>query len=814
MNRIRGIPSDRRHSSSPYLPYWSQPTDGVMLLEDGSRLAMAKLHGKPHELCDADERNVGTELLNRIWRDVGGDDNVSICVHFIHDRVRHDCLPPRFRNDFSRKLWVAIHEALVKDKLFTNDWYISLIVSPRGAPFGGLRFRRSIARAAYRLHQTQDREIGDTSEIEGLWAQIAQNFAAYDVQRLGYRYNLTKYAKYCFSEIGEAMRRFIGINGAVPITTGRISDDIYTDTDQPIFERRIFRILGPGVDDDSDDAKGVRWGALFGLNNYMEQVGPDVLDEILTLPFPLVVSHHFLFESTPNAVTHLRRTRRQMKASKDVGLKEREGLKEAASDTQSREIARGEHDMSIAVYADTYPELIDNCSVARAKLVSTGAQIVEETGGNMAQFFGQLPGNFRYCGHPGKIGTRDFAMMANFGAFPRGSKVCKWGPETMTLPTTAGTAYDFVPFVGEVGMQAWFGLTGSGKTVAVLTMLALMDQYMVDNNGLILIHDKDDGCRICVEHLGGNYLAFNYGSDSGMMPLRGFKEDTPYARTCLTRLLRSMVLRDGLGPIPAQDNDWINRGAIAQLRLPLHMRSFWGWRQFLGWDDPLGAGPRLERWCRGNEMGWLFDGEDDLVDFDAPVVAFNMGRILKDPDALPLTRQYLADREDPVTDGRRTVAFFDEAKDTVGEEHASRWRTGRKLNEMAILATQQPEDFLSTPWGRGILDQCFTMGFFATPGASNSKRIYCGNEEEGGLGLTDGEFEAITTRLKAHQFLLKRRGINAESVICNFDLSGIDPSFMHVLSATTNRVKLWNELKAKFPDAQAAFSELSHTAVD
>ena len=339
MSRISS--PDRRPISQGYLPYWSQPSSGVVLLEDGSRMAMAKLHGKPHELLDSSERLDNAELLNRVWRDVG-DDNITICVHFVRRKAWGEYIAPRFRNEFSRKLHEAHWHAVIKDKLFTNDWYLSLIASPRGISLGSRRFRRKLARWFYLLRQNADRDFTDTTEIEGLWLKVAQNFSTYSMRRLAYRYNDTRYARYTFSEIGEAIRLFFGMDGAVPITTGRLGDDIYTDSRQPIFERRIFRILPPGCDDDSDDAPGVRWGSLYGLNNYMERAGPDVFDAALTLPMELVISQHYCFTATPDAVGRLQRTERQIRASgKRIVRRARKGLREAADDTQSREVAHG-----------------------------------------------------------------------------------------------------------------------------------------------------------------------------------------------------------------------------------------------------------------------------------------------------------------------------------------------------------------------------------------------------------------------------------------------------------------------------------------
>jgi type IV secretion system protein VirB4 len=334
------------------------------------------------------------------------------------------------------------------------------------------------------------------------------------------------------------------------------------------------------------------------------------------------------------------------------------------------------------------------------------------------------------------------------------------------------------------------------------------------------MYDKDDGNRIFIQGTGGNYLTVDFGEPTGMAPLKGYRKDTAYARAALNRLLRCMIMQDDRGPIPAQDDIKIERFVRAMLRLPVKERTFARGRQFLGWDDPMGAGPRLEPWCRDRERGWLFDNDEDLINFDVPAIGFNLGPILDDASYLEPTTLYLNDRVDPIADGRRLAKITDEAGKHIrthgmAERMSNDFRTGGKKNMIGWLATQQPEDFLSTELGRGILDQCARMVFFPTPDAH--RKIYCGdNVLEGGCGCTEGEYDAISSVMdpNKHEFLIKERGLNAQSAIFRFDLSPLDPSLMHVLSGDTNRIRLWNELNQKATDTFDAFAALSKDVVE
>ena len=59
--------------------------------------------------------------------------------------------------------------------------------------------------------------------------------------------------------------------------------------------------------------------------------------------------------------------------------------------------------------------------------------------------------------------------------------------------TTAGTPYDYVPHVEDVGMTAIFGKIGQGKTTFMLFLLVLFPQYFVARGGAVVFFDKDRG---------------------------------------------------------------------------------------------------------------------------------------------------------------------------------------------------------------------------------------------------------------------------------------------------------------------------------
>jgi type IV secretion system protein VirB4 len=581
-----------------------------------------------------------------------------------------------------------------------------------------------------------------------------------------------------------------------PLVNGPLGEIVYTD--QAIFERRIHRILPPGCDDDRYDGPGTRWGVIFGLRRYPKSTRPIIFDKVLTLPMELVMSQSFAFLSQASSVSRLSLKRDQMKVAGDPARKDRKQMRRAESEVGGGEVVRGVTNFSLAVYGDTYPELIHNAGLARTELANSGAVVVPETTGNESAWWSQLPGNFYWRTRPAGASSRNWSDLSNFGAWPVGARQGRWGDALITFKTTAGTAYDFVPHVGvgeDVGMTAFFGPTGAGKTVILGSFIANYD-HCIGDDGAQFVFDKDQGLEMLVRAMGGVYLKILLGVSSGMNPLRGLS-DTPADRIFISRLVRSLIMLDDLGPIPPEDHPRISRAVAAIMRKPLPLRSFAGLRQYLGWYNPLGAGPRLERWCRGGEFGWLFDGERDTmnlkgrIDDNTRLIGFDFTAILNMPELAEVAAQYLFYLIDLVKDGRRVVVHVDEARfyiyhDIFRARLEDELGTGRKNEVILNLCAQQPEHLLKGSFGVMMVNQCKTK--IALPNTRADKKIYCDT-----MHFTEGEYFAVHEGMhpQSHQFLIHRED---GSAIIDFDLSVL-PEHLAILSGRQITVRRAAELR-------------------
>jgi len=786
-------------SAEQCLPYVGHVGPCVVLLDDGSLLAIGPLHGVPTELAANEERNALARVLNGVWRNIA-DDNVTAYVHLVRHRRVDDLPHAVFRNGFSAELDRLYRQRVLAGRLFENTYFLSVLVSPRN-PLGGTPGARQAKRALARLR----RRYGSTAppllaQLEDIWGTLARSLEGYELSRCGLRTR----GPAQFSEIAEALRLILtGKFLPVPLVSGLLGNVIYTD--RVIFGRRAYEIRTPGAS---------RYGVLFGFREYPPATWPGMLASILTLPCPLVVTQSFGFLARPDSLAMLNLRERQMLAAGDKAISQIAGLADAQDQVASSESVMGTHHFSLAVYADSLADLDRQAGAARAELANAGAAVAQESLAMEAAYFAQLPGNLSWRPRPGVISSRNFSHLAGFDAFPRGNPHGRWGPAMMRFRTTVATPYDYVPHVGDVGMTAIFGRIGGGKTTFLLFLLAMFDQYMTARGGTVVFFDKDRGGELLIRAVGGRYLVVRSGAASGLAPLRGLG-DAPASRAFLVKWLKALIALDGHGPLPPEDDARLARGVAAMLRLPSEMRSLQGLRQFLGWRDPKGAGARLERWCRGGSLGWAFDGQHDDVALDAGMVGFDLTAVLGDPAIVEPAAHYLLHRIRSVVDGRRFVLSCDEFRAyLINPQFREMWEdfmlTVRKSNAVVLLVTQQPEHVLTSTLGATLVGQCLTKVFFPTPTAD--EKVY---REQ--LHLTTGELRAIREEMLpgSRQFLIKRE---TGSVIVDFDLSAM-PECIAVLSSRANTVRFAERLRAEagtddtaawLPEFMAHF----HEAVD
>jgi type IV secretion system protein VirB4 len=425
-------------------------------------------------------------------------------------------------------------------------------------------------------------------------------------------------------------------------------------------------------------------------------------------------------------------------------------------------------------------------------MADAGAVVAVEDFALEAAFFAQVPGSPAYLrARAGSISSVAMAALSSFHAPARGDKRHHWGRPIYRLRTSNGTAYDRGWHLRDVGHTLRIGPTGSGKSLSLGFDVAMLDPLVGGQSGTQIVLDKDESNRIVVQALGGPYAVLRRGHPC-TAPLRALP-NTPDARSWLHQFITGLAMADGRGAPTPQESARLATGLEFIMRLPIGMRSIAGLREFLGRENAVGFGARLETWARGGARGWAFDADEDPIDFDARVAGVDPTAIMPDEAVMPPMAAYLLHRAALVMDGRRAVLHADEFKYYLPDPRFARAfedfaLTGRKKNWSLDIATQQPEHILDHPIGASLVAQCKTRLLYRNPDAREVPYM-------DGLGCTAREFRAVSGDMLAgpHSLLIKRED---RSVLCRFDFSTL-PEHIAILSGTAQSVRLLDDIQAE-----------------
>lgn len=773
----------REVESGVHLPYLRHVTEHVVSLSTRALIATIRLSGVSFETADAADLNDLHAKLNLTLRNIA-DERLALWTHIIRRRAT-DYPKGTFHSDFARELDEAYRARLVSDTLYGNELYLTLVWHPgRDAAERASLFFSRLGRAQPAGGEV---DVLGLKKLEDVSRDLLAALDRYRPRRLG----LSERHGVLFSEIGSFLQELVACERLpFPLVQGPIGPALYAN--RLIFGRETIEIRGPG---------GSRFAGMLAFKDYPATTRPGLLDGLLAAPFELVLAQSFAFLGKAEAKTVMTRKQNQLLSTNDLATSQIDELDAALDDLESNRFVMGEHHLSLLVLANAPRALLDKMSQARRILADAGAVVAREDLGLEAAFWAQLPGLFKYRARAGAITSRNFAGLTPFHAYPSGkAEGNHWGPSVAVLKTASGSPFHFSFHVGDLGNTFICGPSGSGKTAFLTFALAQAEKLKCQ----LVLFDKDRGAELFIRAIGGSYLTLKSGRPTGCAPLKSF-ELTPSNIAFLGALVRKLVSVEGR-PLSAADEQRIDNGLLALRDMPRHERSFSALRVFLGQRDTEGIGARLERWCKGQALGWALDADEDVISIDSHAFGFDMTEVLDDPVIRTPLMMVLFRRVEELIDGRRIIIAIDEFWKALGDE-AFRdlandgLKTIRKKNGVMVFGTQSPRDALASPIAHTIVEQCPTQIFF--PNARGQARDYVD-----GFHLTKTEYRLIREELstESRRFLLKQ---GHDAVVAELDLKGVDDA-LAVLSGRTATIELAERLRAEVGVDPAKWLPLFH----
>ena len=422
----------------------------------------------------------------------------------------------------------------------------------------------------------------------------------------------------------------------------------------------------------------------------------------------------------------------------------------------------GYGDVALSVVIPGTPDTLDQWGAELSRVFGAlDAKVTRETYGQLAVWFGRLPGQPR-ARNPRVVfvSAGVAATLAPLFGAPRGDRRCVHldAPALTVFETPSGTPYHYDLFGGrDVGHTLMLGATGAGKSFTLNYLLVQALQY----NPRVLILDLGGSYRSLTQFLGGGYLDVSPEHDA--IALRPFalahsERSMQFLSAWVLRLLK-------IGGWEPHSGDLSEvRARIEDLyALPRPRRALGNLVRSL----PQSMWPALSRWHGEGAWGRWFDNapsdEADLTLGDWHVI--DLAGAVEHEDWCEAALVYLLEKlrseiEAPGEIARLKLMVVDEAwrylrDPTVLTRMVEAAKTWRKRNAALVLATQSVTDLTATPGTQTLLESMPTRLFLANPDFPAAGAAT--------FGLSDDELKTIRGLEPKRELFLRRS--NAAAVL-------------------------------------------------
>ncbi|MBO0739307.1 MAG: hypothetical protein J2P48_22675, partial [Alphaproteobacteria bacterium] len=641
-----------------------------------------------------------------------------------------------------------------RDNLFRGFLYLNrlfLAVQIHGPNVAAQRIVRWLSEAH------SDPRIGINERkgrLEEICSLLQAQLGAFGLRRLGY---VTR-GHVIFDEIAEAIVfAMTGVWRPIGASTGRMGHAMFSETIR--FLRKHLEIHGAGRPS---------CASMFAFKEYPASTWPGMFSSLAMAPYRSTLKQSFRFLSNAQGLSVATRKQNKMLIAGDKALSQQAELTHAQDELLSRKWVLGIHSLVLIAFADTRQALLEVGNAAWRDLAACGLVASRMTGALAGAYLSIVPCNSSYQPRPGFVKSSNFVAFAPLYGWPAGHERGHWpGPPIAILRTLAGTPYRF-HWHGpnsDTGNTLVTGVTGGGKTVLIAFLIA-----MTAGRARIVALDHKQGWRFLIDRMGGDYAVLGSG-EAHFAPLKAL-DPNPRNVEFLADLLRGCIG----GQMTEEEGRRLALALQTVMELPPEDRSLSEVRAFFD-NEPEGAGARLDKWCYGNELGWVIDAPADTVSFGR-INALDTTALLDNERARGPALSYLYHRISLLLDGTPLLLPCDEGwraliDPTFRSIIERQLRTIRSKNGAVVFITQSPGDIVDSGINRILIEQCPTQLHLANPRASRADYV-------DGLKRTEGQYEALKGLQPGQGLFLLVQGTS--SAVAQLPLHGLD-DFIRVLSA-------------------------------
>jgi type IV secretion system protein VirB4 len=743
----------QEREAASVVPLASHATDTIGLTRRGELVTALQLDGTALEAKTPEQRDRYKDALNVVLRNIA-DPRLAVWSVL----MRREALPElrrEYPSPFAQLVADDYAALQARRTLYENRLYLVLLLRVTG-----LRQQVQWTKGADR-RLIQELLAAGLDDLEERAGRAAVALAAYGPRRLGVLETGNGARR---SELGELYGALLN-HTAPPVPLGPHDLGQAIGCNRLLFGREVFEIRQPAAS---------MLGGVLSIKEYAAETWPEMTADLLSAPFECNWVQSVAFLSKEKAKDLFATQRRRLISAGDEAVSQVAALEEAMDGLLSNSFVVGEHNAALVVYGRTREDLSANLSLAAALLSDPGHVVVREDLAMEAQVLATLPGNTEYRARPAPITSLNFAALSPFYSYAAGEPDGHhWGEAVCMFRSSAETPLWFSPHVGDLGHTSVIGMSGAGKTLLLGFLLSHLTRFPGLRNVLL---DKDQGLKLAVLALGGDYHDLRTGRPTGFNPFA--LPLTPTHANYLQDLIG--VLAGGYqSTAEAKDAEQAIRAVYGLQERNRRLGSLVG---LLDKAREGGLAERLEAWLEGRRYGWAFDNPTDTLAL-GDLTGFDVTDFLDLAAVRTPITSYLLYRATALIDGNPFALWIDEFWRLLDDEYFEAFvrdqlKTIRKKDGIVITSTQSPADALNSGIASALLEQTPTKIFL--PNEYASERDY-----REGFKLTEAEWAMLQPLVKSsRRFLLKQGGASA---LVDFDLSGL--AAVRVLSGTEAAIR-------------------------
>ncbi|MHB8285853.1 MAG: VirB4 family type IV secretion/conjugal transfer ATPase, partial [Caulobacteraceae bacterium] len=304
--------AQREQAAGSRLPYARQADDATIETRDGRLIQVVHLAGYPFETADTEELNYRKTVRDTMLRGVANS-RFALYHHVVRREVQPE-LVGEFADPFSRSLDEAWRARLGTRRLYVNDLFLTLVRRPLQGRVGFLQDALRSLRGAGDRQEAAAAFARDMSALNGARDGLLSALAPYGARLL------TTYdgpQGLCSEPLEFLSMLYNGEMRPVRLPTADLG--LYLPYRRISFGADALELAPAGRLDAS-------FAAMVSVKDYPGQTTPGMLDDLLRLPYEMVLTESFGFVDRQATLDRMNLALRRMRAADDEAMSLRRDL--------------------------------------------------------------------------------------------------------------------------------------------------------------------------------------------------------------------------------------------------------------------------------------------------------------------------------------------------------------------------------------------------------------------------------------------------------------------------------------------------------